>query len=292
MRYVQYRHHGRSTLGVIQDDLVVPIGDTLVRHLKDRDSHRLRTVEPIGDPVGVTAISYECPVTQPRKIICIGLNYAQHTAESGYAQPSYPTFFLRVATSLTAHEAPISRTALSDSLDYEGELALVIGRGGKYIEPAAALDHVAGYSIFNDASVREYQFKTPQWTIGKNFDSTGAFGPCLVTPDELPIGARGLRLETRLNGSVVQSANTSDMLFDVAHQISLLSEAMTLEVGDVIATGTPSGIGWTRTPRIVLRPGDKIEVEIEGIGILSNRIIDEAPRVQDGVLAAGGATSA
>jgi 2-keto-4-pentenoate hydratase/2-oxohepta-3-ene-1,7-dioic acid hydratase in catechol pathway len=240
----------------------------------------------------VTAISYECPVTQPRKIICIGLNYAQHTAESGYAQPSYPTFFLRVATSLTAHEAPISRTALSDSLDYEGELALVIGRGGKYIEPAAALDHVAGYSIFNDASVREYQFKTPQWTIGKNFDSTGAFGPCLVTPDELPIGARGLRLETRLNGSVVQSANTSDMLFDVAHQISLLSEAMTLEVGDVIATGTPSGIGWTRTPRIVLRPGDKIEVEIEGIGILSNRIIDEAPRVQDGVLAAGGATSA
>jgi 2-keto-4-pentenoate hydratase/2-oxohepta-3-ene-1,7-dioic acid hydratase in catechol pathway len=152
----------------------------------------------------------------------------------------------------------------------------VIGRGGRHISVASALDHVIGYSVFNDGSVREYQFKSPQWTVGKNFDATGAFGPALVTADEVPAGGKGLRLTTRLNGQVVQSATTSDMLFDVATVIATVSEAITLEPGDVIVTGTPAGIGWARNPKLLMRDGDVCEVEVEGIGLLRNPIVDEA----------------
>lgn len=214
------------------------------------------------------------PVTRPGKILCVGLNYRDHTAESGFQQPDYPTLFSRVHTSLTAHDAPLWHAGLSDTLDYEGELAVVIGRGGARIRREDALSHVLGYSVFNDASVREYQFKTPQWTMGKNFDGTGAFGPWLVTADELPPGARGLRLETRLNGQTVQSADTTDMVFDVESLIVTISEAITLEAGDLIVAGTPSGIGHAREPRLYMRPGDICEVEIERIGLLRNRIQD------------------
>src|SRR5690606_23513534 len=186
------------------------------------------------------------PLSRPTKIICVGLNYADHTAESPYEQPDYPTLFLRLHTSLVAHDQPIIRSKLSDSLDYEGEVAVVLGKGGRYISKENALDCVAGYSIFNDGSIREYQFKAPQWTVGKNFDGTGGFGPDLVTADELPAGAKGLKIETRLNGNVVQSASTTDMIFDVATLISIISEAITLEAGDVIVSGTPAGIGWAR----------------------------------------------
>jgi 2-keto-4-pentenoate hydratase/2-oxohepta-3-ene-1,7-dioic acid hydratase in catechol pathway len=171
------------------------------------------------------------------------------------------------------------RPLVSDSLDFEGELAVVLKSGGRHIRREQALEHVAGYSIFNDGSVRDYQFKSSQWTVGKNFDATGGFGPFLVTPDELPEGAKGLLLETRLNGVVVQSANTSDMLVDVASQIAILSEAITLEAGDVIVAGTPSGIGWAREPKLYMRHGDVCEVSIEGLGVLSNPIADEIPRV-------------
>ncbi|MGO4155216.1 fumarylacetoacetate hydrolase family protein [Cupriavidus sp. YAF13] len=220
-------------------------------------------------------LTYLPPVVSPSKILCVGLNYADHTKESPYDQPDYPTLFLRVPTSLVGHAGAIVRPLVSDSLDFEGELAVVIGKGGKHIAKEAALAHVFGYSIFNDGSVREYQFKSPQWTVGKNFDATGGFGPVLVTADELPPGAAGLKLETRLNGQVVQSANTSDMLYDVATLIAIISEAITLEPGDVIVAGTPSGIGWARSPKVLMRHGDVCEVTIEGIGTLSNPIIDE-----------------
>lgn len=218
------------------------------------------------------------PLQRPPKIICVGLNFADHTSESQYQQPDYPTLFFRVATSLIAHEQPMIRPRVADSegLDFEGEIAVVLGKGGRHISKTDALSHVAGYSVFNDGSVREYQFKTPQWTVGKNFDGTGAFGPDLVTADELPPGVKGLRLETRLNGQVVQSASTDEMVFDVASLISIISEAITLEAGDVIVSGTPSGIGWARNPKLLMKSGDVCEVSVEKIGTLRNVIVDEA----------------
>jgi 2-keto-4-pentenoate hydratase/2-oxohepta-3-ene-1,7-dioic acid hydratase in catechol pathway len=222
------------------------------------------------------------PLPAPGKIICIGLNYADHSAESGFEVPGYPTVFGRFASSLMGHGAPIIRPRVSEQLDYEGEFVAVIGRSGRDISKARALDHIAGYSLFNDASIRDYQFKAPQWTVGKNFDSTGAFGPYLVTADELPPGCAGLRLRTRLNGVVVQDASTVDLVFDVATLVSLLSEAFTLEAGDIIVTGTPSGVGLARKPPLWMRAGDVCEVELEGLGILRNPVADQvadaAPR--------------
>ncbi|NYT43980.1 fumarylacetoacetate hydrolase family protein [Alcaligenaceae bacterium] len=224
------------------------------------------------DPIDLQAVRLLPPLSQPGKIICVGLNYHDHSTESGFEQPDYPTLFSRFSTSLTGHDEPILHSSLSDTLDFEGELAVVIGKGGSNIAREQALDHVLAYSVFNDGSVREYQFKSPQWMMGKNFDRTGGFGPWLVTADELPAGASGLRLETRLNGVTVQSANTQDMVFDVASLIAILSEAITLEAGDLIVAGTPSGVGHARDPKLYMRPGDVCEVEIEGIGLLRNQI--------------------
>lgn len=222
-------------------------------------------------------IHYLPPLERPGKIVCVGLNYADHTKESPYEQPAYPTFFPRFASTLIGHGAAIIRPQVSEQLDFEGELAVVIGTGGRHITKAHALEHVAGYAIFNEASVRDYQFKSPQWTIGKNFDATGAFGPTFVSADELPQGAKGLSLVTRLNGTIVQQGNTADMIFNVADLIAILSEAVTLEPGDVIVTGTPAGIGWARRPPLFMKPGDLCTVEIEGLGTLSNPIADETP---------------
>ncbi len=228
-----------------------------------------------GKDIDASSISFLPPIANPEKIICIGLNYIDHTQESGFKQPDYPTLFTRVNSSLMGSGAPIIRPKLSEQLDYEGELVAVIGRGGRYIPKKDALDHVAGYSIFNDATIRDYQFKSPQWTVGKNFDATGAFGPIFVTPDELPLGCKGLKLETRLNGVVVQSALIDSMVFDIASQISIISEAITLAPGDVLVTGTPSGVGFARKPPLWMKAGDTCEVEVEGIGILRNPIVDE-----------------
>jgi acylpyruvate hydrolase len=209
------------------------------------------------------------------KIICIGLNYSAHADEGGFQPPDYPAVFTRFNSSLIGHRAPLVRPRVSDKFDYEGELVVVIGRGGRAISKDAALSHVIGYSIFNDASVRDYQMKSTQWTIGKNFDGTGAFGPHLVTADELPAGATGLRLQTRLNGKVVQDASTAELIFDVKTLISILSEAFTLESGDIIVSGTPSGVGFARKPPLWMKAGDVCEVEIEGVGALVNPVADE-----------------
>jgi acylpyruvate hydrolase len=209
------------------------------------------------------------------KIICIGLNYSAHADEGGFQPPDYPAVFTRFNSSLIGHRAPLVRPKVSDKFDYEGELVVVIGRGGRAISKDAALSHVIGYSIFNDASVRDYQMKSAQWTMGKNFDGTGAFGPHLVTADELPAGATGLRLQTRLNGKVVQDASTAELIFDVKTLISLLSEAFTLESGDIIVSGTPSGVGFARKPPLWMKAGDVCEVEIEGLGTLVNPVADE-----------------
>lgn len=228
-----------------------------------------------SEVVDVEEVQLLPPIPAPDKIICIGLNYADHSKESGFEPPTYPTVFARYATSLVSHGSAIVRPNCSNQLDYEGELAVIIGRGGRHISEADALDHVGGYAIFNDGSIRDYQFKSPQWTMGKTFDRTGGFGPELVTPDELPPGCKGLRLETRLNGEVVQSASTDELIFDVARLISILSEAITLSPGDVIVSGTPAGVGLARKPPLWMKPGDICEVAVERVGRLINPIAQE-----------------
>ncbi|NYE26409.1 fumarylacetoacetate hydrolase family protein [Pigmentiphaga litoralis] len=216
-------------------------------------------------------------VPEPGKIICLGLNYFDHAKEGGRDKPDYPWFFLRGASSLIAHGADGILPKVSERFDYEAELALVIGRRvPRHVSQDAAPDYVFGYACFNDMSVRDYQKRTPQWTIGKNFDGTGGFGPVLVTADALPRAAVGLKIEGRLNGEVMQQANTADMIWGVAETIALLSEVMTLEPGDVIIMGTPAGVGQARKPPVWMRAGDTFEVEIEGIGTLSNPIRAEA----------------
>jgi 2-keto-4-pentenoate hydratase/2-oxohepta-3-ene-1,7-dioic acid hydratase in catechol pathway len=217
------------------------------------------------------------PIRRPGKIVCLGLNYVDHAAEGGHAKPDYPSFFLRCSTSLVAHGEPILRPRVSTKLDYEAELVAVVGRTARHVAVADALDCIAGYSCFNDATLRDYQRRTGQWTIGKNFDRTGAFGPWFVTADELPPGAAGLGIEARLNGQVMQKANTRDMIFPVAETVALLTECVTLEPGDLLVMGTPSGVGYARTPPVWMKDGDTIEIEIEGIGVLSNPVRDEAP---------------
>ncbi|MHC0054668.1 fumarylacetoacetate hydrolase family protein [Actibacterium sp. D379-3] len=226
------------------------------------------------------------PSDRPSKIVCLGANYMAHAQEGAVhlgqigadeeiAEPEFPAVFLRGPSSLTAHEQPLVRPHASTQLDFECELAFVIGRETRHATPDEALSCVAGYACFNDGSLRDFQLRTSQWALGKNFDETGAFGPELVTPDELPDGAAGLRIQTRLNGEVMQDANTGDMIFGVAQAVVILSECMTLYPGDVVIMGTCEGVGLTRKPPVYMAPGDVCEVEIEGIGILRNTIVAE-----------------
>jgi acylpyruvate hydrolase len=226
--------------------------------------------------VDLDTVVFDPVVMGSQKILCAGQNYTKHAMEMGQPIPEYPVIFARYQSTLVGHGGAIVRPHASIELDYEAELAVVIGRRVRHAKKETALDHVAGYSIFNDASVRDYQGKTSQFTMGKNFDATGAFGPVLVTPDELPAGGAPLKMELRLNGRTMQSTLTDDMIFDVATLITLLSEVMTLEPGDVIITGTPSGVGKPRKPSVFLAPGDVCEIEIEGIGILRNPVVQEA----------------
>lgn len=211
-------------------------------------------------------------IPHPGKIFCLGVNYVDHAKEGGNTVADYPALFMRSSTSLLAHGAPLRVPAISDKLDYEAELALVIGRTTRNVPEAEALASVFGYACFNDATLRDYQRKTTQWTIGKNFEATGGFGPELVTADELPPGCTGLRIQSRLNGQVMQDANTTDMVFGVARTIALLSQCMTLEPGDVLVMGTPAGVGYARTPPVWMKPGDTIEIEIERVGVLRNPV--------------------
>ena len=225
--------------------------------------------------VDLNAVRLLPPVPRPPKILCVGLNYDDHLAESGLPKPTYPEIFARFATSLIAHQEPIRRPRESIALDYEAELAVVIGKPGRRISQEQALHHVAGYSLFNDATVRDFQLRTPQWTMGKNFDGTGSFGPWLVTPDAVPPGACGLRIQGRLNGRVMQESRTDRLIFSVPALIEMISVAMSLERGDVIITGTPGGVGAARKPPVFMLPGDVFEVEIEKLGVLTNPVQDD-----------------
>jgi 2-keto-4-pentenoate hydratase/2-oxohepta-3-ene-1,7-dioic acid hydratase in catechol pathway len=250
-----------------------------LRDLLAIDPELLKAKNALENPKAVIKdladIRFDTLIDNPSKIVCMGLNYADHAKEGGNARPEYPGFFMRVPSSLASHLAPLIKPKVSDKLDYEAELAFVIGKSGRNLTRENALDCVAGYSIFNDGSIRDYQRKSTQWTIGKNFDQTGSFGPWLVTPDELPKGAHGLQVQSRLNGALMQNGNTKEFLWDVVEMIVLISECMTLEPGDVVITGTPAGVGYARTPPVFMKSGDICEIEIEGIGILRNSIEDQ-----------------
>jgi len=227
---------------------------------------------PVDDIEALTCLP---PFRRAGKILCVGLNFAAHVKESGMKTPDYPTVFARFNSGLVGHGQPLVRPKVSEQFDYESELAFVIGRRARHVSEDRALDYVAGYTIFNDGSIRDVQLRTPQWTIGKNFDGTGGFGPDFVTADELPPGCEGLRMQGRHNGTVVQDTSLSDMIFGVKKLVVLLSAAMTLDPGDVVATGTPSGVGLSFKPPRFLKPGDTFEIEIEKIGVLRNPVAAE-----------------
>lgn len=279
MRLATVIHNGSPLVGVVEDDKWFSLGTSLRAALEQGEDLATLAVAARrrGQGVPLKGLVSAPPVPDPVTIVCLGLNYRDHAKEGGRAEPDYPWFFLRTARSLMADGQPILMPKASTQLDFEAEMAVIIGRTvPRHVRAEDALQYVFGYSLFNDVSVRDFQRKTPQWTIGKNFDATGAFGPVLVTADELPPGGAGLRIQGRLNGAVVQDANTSDMIFPVDHTIALLAECMTLSAGDVLVMGTPSGVGQSRQPPLWLKPGDRFEVEIERIGMLSNAVVAQA----------------
>ena len=217
------------------------------------------------------AIEFLPPIQNPGKIICVGLNYRSHIAEMGRELPKHPVIFAKFANTLVGHQAVIPYPTVSDTLDYEAELAFVIGRRAKAVPRQKAFDYVAGYTCFNDVTVREYQRRTIQFLQGKTFDGTGPCGPVLVTTDEIPDPSR-LALTLRLNGQTMQQTSLDDLVFDVPALVEILSEIMTLEPGDMVATGTPGGVGFARSPQLFMKPGDIVEVEISAIGILHNTV--------------------
>jgi 2-keto-4-pentenoate hydratase/2-oxohepta-3-ene-1,7-dioic acid hydratase in catechol pathway len=285
MRLVTFNKGGRPTPGVRRDGVIVDLsiaapdlpGDWPAIFAVDKMDRVAEAAQGAGEDALVAAgdARLMVPIPRPSKILCIGLNYRSHAEETGLAVPDYPIVFTRYPTSMVAHDEPLIRPAESDNFDYEVELVAVVGTGGRHIPKARALDHVVGYSIFNEGSVRDYQFKSSQWAMGKNFDDSGSFGPDIVTSDELPPGASGLHIECRLNGQIVQDSNTGDLIFDVATLVAELSEVMTLESGDIIVTGTPPGVGFVRSPPLFMKAGDVCELEIEDIGILRNTVADE-----------------
>jgi 2-keto-4-pentenoate hydratase/2-oxohepta-3-ene-1,7-dioic acid hydratase in catechol pathway len=282
MKLVSFKRAGRTSWGIAADGGVIEVGGRLngrfptLRSALEADAVRLIVQDTKGAEVDLpwSAITLLPPVPDPDKIIGFGLNYREHVIESGQPIPQHPSVFLRLANTLVGHGAPLIVPRLSLQLDYEVELAIVIGKAGRHVPPADALDYVAGYSCFNDASVRDIQF-THSLTVGKNFPATGGFGPWVVTPDEILDPGR-LAVTTRVNGVEVQNGNTDDLIFDVPTMIAYVSSFTSLAPGDVIATGTPKGVGFARKPPLWLKPDDVVEVEVEGVGVLRNPVIAEA----------------
>jgi 2-keto-4-pentenoate hydratase/2-oxohepta-3-ene-1,7-dioic acid hydratase in catechol pathway len=281
MKFATFKANRTATWGVIDGEDAIDLGTVLRDRYPDLKSviasnalHE--AAEQAGDAkrYPLAEIEWLPVIPNPDKILCVGLNYEMHRKETGRAEVENPTIFTRFANSQTGHLANIIRPRVSHELDFEGELAVIIGKAGRYITRADAWSHIAGYACYNDGSVRDFQRHTHQFTPGKNFPDTGAFGPWMMTPDEL--GELGpLRIQTRVNGQVVQDATFEQMIFDIPRIIEYCSSFTKLEPGDVIATGTPGGVGAKRTPPLWLKPGDTVEVEIDRLGTLRNGIADE-----------------
>jgi 2-keto-4-pentenoate hydratase/2-oxohepta-3-ene-1,7-dioic acid hydratase in catechol pathway len=281
MKLASFKIDNRHSFGIVQDGMIydlsrlnpsssdlksflasAPDMDAAAAQLADLPSYLLDAVQLL--PV----------IPNPEKIICVGLNYESHRIETGMPEMKHPVLFTRFASTQVAHDAPIVRPTVSEKLDFEGELAVIIGQGGRHISRDDAYQHIAGYACYNDASIRDWQMHTGQFTPGKNFDNSGAFGPWMVTPDEMT-DLESHTLTTRLNGEQVQHAPFSDLIFDIPALIEYISTFCTLVAGDVIVTGTPGGVGVKRKPRLYMKPGDVIEVEISGVGVLRNPIVQE-----------------
>ncbi|MDB5687840.1 MAG: putative bifunctional enzyme with isomerase/decarboxylase [Rhizorhabdus sp.] len=281
MRLASFKIGNSSTWGVIEGEEALDAGALLKDRYPDLKSviaadafAAVRDAAPKASRHPIVDIAWLPVIPNPDKILCIGLNYETHRKETGRSEVENPTVFGRFANSQTGHLANIIRPKLSTRLDYEGELAIIIGKPGRHIAKADAWSHIAGYACYNEGSVRDFQRHTHQFTPGKNFPETGAFGPWMMTPDELGDVAP-LRLQTRINGEVVQDATISQMIFDIPRQIEYCSSFTRLEPGDVIDTGTPGGVGDKRTPPLYLKPGDIVEVEIDKLGVLRNGVADE-----------------
>ena len=279
MKLASFIKDGNTTYGGVTTDRLVDLGPKFGNRFKDLKSliggGGLTGLSPFietgKDWMPLQVASFLPVIPNPGKIFCIGVNYADHQKEMGRGKTEYPTIFLRFTDTLVAHDQPAWIPKVSTSVDYECELAVIIGKGGRYIDADRALGHVAGYTCFNDISIRDWQRHTTQFIPGKNFPRTGALGPWMVTADEIP-DPHVLDIKTRLNGEVLQSANTDQLIFRVPELIAYISSFTTLSPGDIIATGTPSGVGFARKPPLFMKPGDVVEVEIERIGVLKNRL--------------------
>ena len=287
MRLVTFQGQSGPTVGVRLGDKVIDLSKAapdlpidMIGLLEGGESSLAKAKAAANNAaddakVDMSSVKLLVPIARPGKIVCIGRNYAAHAAEGGAETPTYPEVFYRGSTTLIAQGEPIIRPKCSDKLDFEAELVVVIGKLAKHVAEADAGAYIAGYSLFNEGTLRDYQRKSSQWTVGKNFDNTGPFGPEIVTSDEVPEGAKGLRIQSRLNGQIMQDANTDDLVFTIHNLIYRLTECMTLEPGDIIVSGTPAGVGYARTPPVFMKPGDIIEIEVDGIGVLTNTIEDE-----------------
>lgn len=281
MKLVSFSKNGKEGIGALVGDSVVDLtglkGAQTMRGLLEADGlgaarDKVASAKPDFALSDCTLLP---PITDPSKVLCIGINYVEHAAEAGRTVGQYPVVFQRYADTLIGHGATMLKPKLSDKFDYEGELAVIIGKGGGHIAKENAMAHVAGYSCFNDASARDWQFHTHQYGMGKNFRTSGPFGPWMVTADEVP-DYRKLRIRTLVNGQELQNDTPAKLAFDVPHLISYISQALDWRAGDVLATGTPSGIGFKRNPPILLKDGDKVDIVIDGIGTLSNPVRNEA----------------
>lgn len=283
MKLVSFLHHDKPSYGVVlANDLVLDLAPLLGHKIPDLKSLIAADLLPWAAELArshpgtlrLSEITLLPVIPEPGKIVCVGLNYGEHVRETGREVTQDPTLFLRVPQSQVAHGQPIVRPPQSQRLDYEGEIAVIIGRGGRRIPEADAWSHIAGYSCYNDATLRDWQVSTSQWTPGKNFWRTGGFGPWMVTADEIAPDQE-MTLVTRLNGQEMQRATTPMMIHSIPRQIAYISAFIPLEAGDVIVTGTPGGVGNKRTPPVFMKPGDTVEVEVDAIGVLRNGIADE-----------------
>lgn len=281
MKLVAFNHNGQHSLGCCIGDEVVNLTElgapSSLDQVLSEGPEAMAALQTLAESatsrLSINDIKHWLPpVANPSKAIAIGLNYVDHANEGNMEIPKKPVVFTRFPTSWVGHNEPLIKPKVTHAFDYEGELTVIIGKSGRYISKENALDHVAGYSIFNEGSIRDYQMMTHQWTLGKIFDRSGSFGPYFVSADELPAGASGLKIQTRLNGELLQDANTKDMIFDVATLVSFCSEAVELVPGDIIIAGTPEGVGGSYKPPKFMNPGDVCEVSIEGIGVLSNGV--------------------
>jgi 2-keto-4-pentenoate hydratase/2-oxohepta-3-ene-1,7-dioic acid hydratase in catechol pathway len=283
VRVLSFERDGRPSFGIATDGGIIDAGARLAAEFPDLRAilaagalDRIRALETLDPDCAEEDISYLAVIPNANKILCVGINYMGHIKETGREPPTHPVLFTRFADSLVGHQQPLVRPRVSEHFDYEGELAVIIGKTARHVARENAMDYVAGYSCCNEGSVRDYQYHSIQFTAGKNFYRSGGFGPWMVTTDEQNDPTQ-FHLQTRLNGDVLQDSSVSDLCFDIPQLIEYCSTWTPLEPGDVLVTGTPGGVGRVRKPPIWMKPGDVVEIDIRGVGVLRNTIVDEKP---------------